>query len=216
MTQHNGTGCLGYGMMHPMDRRLLTLLLMLAAALACVSLSFVGDTTVDLPDPVAPPAATPMAPAAPSADVARAPQPNPQTPSEPPAPAFQPTPTLQVKSVDRAPPSGQGGVYDGSQLRGVASAMMDQAPAIQDCYRDWSEQHGELPGRFTLQVTVPAGGDDPVPAEAVLPFAWPEGESLEDCIGEVLADTTFVPPGERDFQIMWPVPRVLDPMSSGL
>ena len=86
--------------------------------------------------------------------------------------------------------------------------MMLQAPSIQDCYRDWSDEHGDLPGRFTLQVTIPAGGDDIVPAEAVLPFAWPEGEALEDCVADVLQSTKFTSPGERDFQIMWPVPQV--------
>lgn len=208
MRQHNGTGTLGYGMMTAMNRRALILIVTATAVLAWVSLFFVGDTGVDPPEP----RPTETVPAPPSVAVAPARNPVDTPPVKPLKVPTEPTRTLQpsprIKTPQRTTSASRGGVFDGSQLRGVASAMMLQAPSIQDCYRDWSDEHGELPGRFTLQVTVPAGGEDLVPAEAVLPFVWPEGEDLEDCVADVLQDTRFTPPGDRDFQIMWPVPQV--------
>ncbi|NCG20364.1 MAG: hypothetical protein GWP91_15250 [Rhodobacterales bacterium] len=154
------------------------------------------------PDPVAPP------PRAIEVAVLR---PAPSTPPALPIAAKKkPTPTsapplverARIKTVSGYPPPDPDRIYEGQALRGLAQAAMERTPGIQDCYRDWSQRHGELPGRFTLNLTVPVNDNR---VRATLPYAYPGGAELEDCVNDMLGDAQFTQPDE-DFMMIWPVP----------
>ncbi len=155
------------------------------------------------PDPVAPP---PLELPEPVSRPAQVPDPAPTAARAAPRPAPPPTPErATIKAVGNYPPVDPNKVYDGQALRGVAQAAMDRTPAVQDCYRKWAAEYGELDGRFTLNLTVPANETQ---LRAILPYSYPEGGILEDCVNDVLGDARFTPP-DADFTSIWPVPMPL-------
>ena len=170
-----------------------------ALAAGGLALTLAPDTTAPLPPPAPPstartPPPRPTAPRPPTA---------PEPPTAPPrAPARPPAELPLPPRIGPRPAVDPDDVHDADD-GGVQQALFTRHPRLLGCYDDYAATFGDVPGRWTVEVTVsPNDGAADVQIRTLNGGGFTE---LDDCLAEAMDDAVFLEP-ELTRHVRVPIP----------
>jgi hypothetical protein len=197
-----------------MDRRLLLGVMVLAVALGLAGMSLLAPTTEPLTAARTPPPPTSTAPtdaASPRTDRTAA-----AASRVDPGPGPIPIPIVvegDTGTPIAAPPPREipDVVFDLDQvytadLTGLGAAALGRRDRILQCYGEYRQEFGEIPGRLTLRMTVSRADDGEADVLTQMAASHVGAEVFDDCMAEAMADATFEAPESGSVSMLWPVP----------